>query len=59
MKLVITIDVPDKSRQLVPAIEDRVTDCVNRHSEIVHGDCRVTRVRLLPDRSDAEREDDN
>jgi hypothetical protein len=57
MKLVITIDVPDYSRQLAPAIEDRVTACVRHYSDIVRGGCRVCRVRLLPDRRYAERED--
>jgi hypothetical protein len=57
MKLVITIDVPDRSAQLAPAIEDRVEDCVHRYSEIVHGGCRVSRVRVLPDRAEHEDED--
>lgn len=57
MKLVITIDVPDYSAQLAPAIEDRVEACVHHYSDIVHGGLRVSRVRLLPDRLDDEHED--
>ena len=57
MKLIVTIDVPDYSAQLAPAIEDRVEACVRHYSDIVHGDSRVYRVRLVPDRRYAEHED--
>ena len=57
MKLIVTIDLPDNSVSLAPAIEDRVTECVRSFAASARDGFSVYSVRLLSDELYAEYRD--
>jgi hypothetical protein len=54
MKLIIAIDLPDDSVSLAAAIEDQVTECVQRFSASARDGFGVYGVRLVTDQRYAE-----